>query len=197
MTVRSRGVAFVLALSLGIGSTAYAAYIPAKAWLAQVLLEVAWTRQTRDGVAARPWPWADTTPVARIAQRRLGIDQIVLEGASGRVLAFGPGHITGTARPGELGNVVISAHRDTHFRWLKDVKQNDELELETASGGKRRYAVREASVHHESEVQLLAPGTGDQLRLITCYPFDALNPGTPWRFVVTAAPRPAPRSVLR
>lgn len=197
MTVPLRGVVFVLALLLGIGSTAYAAYIPAKAWLAQILLEVAWARQARDGVATRPWPWADTTPVARIAQRRLGIEQIVLEGASGRVLAFGPGHVTGTARPGEVGNVAISAHRDTHFRWLEHLEQHDELELQTASGGWRLYTVREVSVHHESEVQLLAPGSGDQLRLITCYPFDALNPGTEWRFVVTAAPWPAPRSVPR
>lgn len=187
-----RGVVFVVALSAGIGGTAWAAYIPAKAWLAQVLLEAAWERPTHDGSAARPWPWADTAPVARITQARLGIDQIVLSGASGRVLAFGPGHITGTAAPGDVGNVVISAHRDTHFRWLRELGQGDLLELTMPTGLTRRYAVRATSVHHESEVQLLAPEAGDGLRLITCYPFDALNPGTPWRFVVTADALPAP-----
>ena len=163
-------------------------YIPAKAWLAQLLLETAWERRLDGDADARPWPWADTRPIARLKQERLGIAQIVLAGASGRVLAFGPRHVTGTARPGESGNVVISGHRDTHFRWLAGLQAGDRLSLETDDGRRLRYEVAQTSVHHESDVGLLNPLDGDQLRLLTCYPFDAVAPGTPERFVVTALP---------
>ncbi|MFP6625625.1 MAG: sortase, partial [Deltaproteobacteria bacterium] len=93
-----------------------AVYIHAKAELSQVLLKRAWARTLEYGEPSRPWPWADTWPVARLRVPRLGIDQVVLAGASGASLAFAPGHLSGTASPGETGSTVISGHRDTHFR---------------------------------------------------------------------------------
>ena len=176
----------LFALVLGTGFLLNGAYIPAKAWVAQVLLDVAWDRRLGGAADSRPWPWADTMPLARLRQPRLGIDQIVLEGASGRVLAFGPGHIPGSARPGEAGNVVISGHRDTHFRWLARVQSGDELMLQTDDGRNLRYRVAQTSVHHESDIALLDPLEGDQLRLLTCYPFETIAAGTPQRYVVTA-----------
>jgi len=183
---RAWGALALVLLSTGAGLLLAAGYIPAKAWLAQVLLELAWERRQGGQADARPWPWADTIPLARLRQPRLGVDQIVLQGASGRVLAFGPGHVSGTANPGQAGNVVISAHRDTHFRWLAALRAGDELVLETAEGEMRHYRVAETTVHHESELGLLDPLAGDQLRLVTCYPFAAIRPGTPQRYVVTA-----------
>jgi sortase A len=176
----------LFAFVVGTGFLLNGAYIPAKAWVAQVLLDVAWDRRLGGAADSRPWSWADTMPLARLRQPRLGIDQIVLEGASGRVLAFGPGHITGSARPGEAGNVVISGHRDTHFRWLAQVQSGDELVLQTDDGQNLLYRVEQTSVHHESDTGLLDPLEGDQLRLLTCYPFGAVAAGTPQRYVVTA-----------
>ena len=177
-----------LAFLTGVFCLAYAGYIPAKAWLAQRLLEHAWERRLAGESRVRPWPWADTQPLARLSQPRLGVDQIVLAGASGRVLAFGPGHVTGSTRPGEIGNVVLSGHRDTHFRWLDHLLPGDELILQVVDGRQRRYRIGKIAVHHESEVELLDAYAGDQLRLLTCYPFDALDPGTAERFVITAFP---------
>lgn len=162
--------------------------IPAKAWLAQRLLERAWSRPATAGERPRPWPWADTRPVARLQQPRLGIDQVVLAGASGRVLAFGPGWVPGTVRPGRRGNVVVSGHRDTHFRWLAHLRANDALRVESTDGSRREYIVSTLAVHHATDRGLLDPYAGDQLQLVTCYPFDAVRPGTAWRFVVTALP---------
>jgi len=187
MIGNGRRLLSVAALLLGLGALAHAAYIPAKAWLAQQLLETAWRHRPPNGPAARPWAWADTRPLARLRQDRLGVDQIVLDGASGRVLAFAPGHVAGSARPGESGNVVFSGHRDTHFAWLAGLRLGDDLEMETAAGQRLQYRVERTRVHHESDVGLLEPGSGDQLRLLTCYPFDAVRPGTPWRYVVTAS----------
>ena len=188
MSGRLRRGLFWLTLAAGVVGVAQAAYIPLKGWLAQELLEAAWERRRADGVAARPWPWADTTPVARLRQTRLDVDQIVLAGASGRVLAFGPGHVTGSAYPGRAGNVVLSAHRDTHFRWLRALQPGEGLSLEDVDGGLRHYRVADLAIRHERDVNLLEPDAGDRLTLITCYPFDALDPGTERRYVVTAVP---------
>jgi hypothetical protein len=70
----------------------------------------------------KPWPWADTWPVARLRMQHPSVDLIVLAGAYGRTLAFGPGHVTSSALPGQEGTVMLTGHRDTHFRFLKDVQ---------------------------------------------------------------------------
>ena len=84
------------------------AYIHAKAWLAQVLLERAFAQSIATGQPTKPWSWADTWPVARIEVKRIGASAIVLEGTSGQALAFGPGHIHQTVDAGERGVAVLS-----------------------------------------------------------------------------------------
>ena len=178
----------VAALMLfGLWQSGEGLYIEAKAWLAQQLLQAAW-RDTREGaVRATPWPWADTWPVARLKVDRLGVDQIVLAGASGRTLAFGPGHLFGSALPGGEGNSVISGHRDTHFAFLRELRIGDRLDIVQPDGGRARYAVYRTSVRHQDDVSvLILPDT--QLTLITCYPFAALAPGGDESFVVEAQP---------
>lgn len=179
-----------LVLLLACSLLAHAAYIPAKGWLAQQLLDHAWQQRTAAGGVPRPWPGADMLPLARLQQPRLGIQQVVLDGASARVLAFGPGLVTGSARPGRRGNVVLSGHRDTHFAWLAALRIGDVLLLSEPRGEARRYEVADLSVVHESEQAWLDPLAGDQLRLLTCYPFTGVVPGTPWRFAVTAYATP-------
>lgn len=182
-----RRTLWMLALLGGLLLFAQGLYIPLKAWLAQVLLESAWQRTLQGQSEVRPWQSADTWPVARLRQQRLGVDQIVLSGASGRVLAFGPGHVTGSARPGSAGNLVISGHRDTHFRWLAELQDGDLLHLQLKNGRSLGYVVTGRGIHHRDEGYLLDPGAGEGLRLITCYPFDALTAGAELRYVVEAS----------
>ncbi len=185
MSSRRRWAALALA-SVGVLSCGRGLWIPLKAELAQVLLERAWAR-TRDGAAAaRPWSWADTWPVARLAAPRQGAEMIVLAGASGAVLAFGPGHLAGSGLPGEAGNAVIAGHRDTHFEFLRRLEPGDEIRLETPGGGRHRYRVENARVVDEHDASVLRPAAGSVLTLVTCYPFDAVVPGGPLRFVVRA-----------
>ena len=161
----------------GIWQTGEGAYVYAKAILAQYLLHAAWERTLKGEIRARPWAWSDTWPVARLRVDRLGIDQIVLAGASGRSLAFGAGHVTGTAAPGQSGNSVISGHRDTHFRFLKNLEAGDRIQVILPNGLTRHYAVQYLGVHHQDDTGLLRPGEDRQLTLITCYPFYAVIPG--------------------
>jgi sortase A len=99
----------VLAVVLPAASAAFLAaalYIPAKAALAQILLERAWTRAEGGEADAKPWPWADIAPVAKIEFPRLNRRAIVLEGASGAALAFGPGHMPNSAAIGAAGTAM-------------------------------------------------------------------------------------------
>ena len=167
-----------------------AGWLQAKAWPAQGLLHAAWTETLATGQAHKPWPWADTTPVARLLAPRLSIDQIVLAGDAGRTLAFGPGWAEASATPGKHGVVVLSGHRDTHFRFLRDLQPGDELQVD-AGRAARRYRV--VSLHvADTQREAIALNDGDDaLLLVTCWPFEALAPGGPLRYVVRAEPLPA------
>lgn len=162
-----------------------AGYVHAKASLAQHLLRHALDRTLVSGEPARPWPWADTWPVARLSVPRLEQDQVVLVGASGRTLAFGPALSTGGAMPGREGLAVVSGHRDTHFAFLRDLVLGDRVWLETAEG---RYAYRidRFDVVDARTAELPTAVDGTKLALVTCYPFDAVVPGGPLRYVASA-----------
>lgn len=174
-------------LCLGLWQLGQGSYIQAKAWLAQVLIKQAWTRTLEGEHQAKPWPWTDTWPVARISVPGRGVTRYVLAGANGRSFAFGPGHVFGTPLPGEAGNSVIGAHRDTHFAFLRELRPGEEIVVQNSASGIRRYRVERSEIVDKNETRVLAqPHGATLLTLITCYPFDALRAGGPLRYVVTA-----------
>jgi sortase A len=183
-----RSVAIACAV-LGVALLAKASWIHAKALLAQVLIAQAWERALDGAADARPWPWADTRPVARLTfpgatPRRL----TVLAGASGRNLAFGPVHDSATVIPGDRGNAVISGHRDTHFRVLHDIEPGDRLLLERADGASMEFVVTDRTVVDARTTRVALESDEPRLTLVTCYPFDAIDPRGPLRLVITADP---------
>jgi sortase A len=115
---------------------------------------------------------------------RLGISVAVLQGTSSRMLRRGVGHIEGTPLPGEAGNSGIAGHRDTFFRELKDVRKDDEIQLQTATG-LFRYRVDWVKVVAPDDTSVLTPSSEAALTLVTCYPFYFVGPA-PSRFVVRA-----------
>ena len=158
-------------------------WIPAKAELAQWLLERSWDEVLAGANDARPWPWADTQAVAVLEAPRHGVRQLVLAGDSGRNLAFGPA-LHGDFRSRD---VVISGHRDTHFVFLGDLRLGDHLRLETPAGIREYEVAFTEIINIERHALVLEPGI-ERLSLVTCYPFEALTPGGPLRYVVTALP---------
>lgn len=160
-------------------------YIHAKAVFAQILLESAWTESLNGQKEVKPWPWADTWPVARLSAPAYGISRIVLAGASGSSLAFGPGHLFGSSEPGEYGNIIISGHRDTHFSFLKNIKQGDHLELQSDKKVSA-YEVTDMQVVDKTKIEGIPVDSENKLILITCYPFDTIQTDGPLRFMVTA-----------
>jgi len=180
-----KGLLIVLPLC-GMWQIGSASYIHAKAILAQVLLETAWDKTVHGQQEVKPWPWADTWPISRLHVPSLGIDRIVLAGASGSSLAFGPGHLFGSSLPGQQGNTVIAGHRDTHFRFLKDIQRGEFIQLQSLTGKTIQYEVSETIIVDEKEAEYLANTSENILTLITCYPFDAIRPGGALRYLVIA-----------
>ena len=180
-----RCVALALLL-IGATQFGHGAWIQGKAWLAQLLIAQAWARTLAGEREVRPWPWADTWPVARLSAPSLGIERYVLAGADGSALAFGPGHLAGTPLPGASGNSVIGGHRDTHLAFLRLLQAGDQLRVERADGSQVAYRVEHASVLHKGDVWVAKQEGPDRLTLVTCFPFDALRAGGAQRYVVFA-----------
>lgn len=165
-----------------------AGWILAKAQLAQWLIASAWAETlVQPQAQIKPWPWADTWPVARLQFPAHQVDLYVLAGAQGNSLAFGPGQHLDTAQPG-AGMSVIGGHRDTHFRFLKGVVPGDSLQVQTISGEWFHYRVARIEVVDIHRQPLFIEPDSDALVLVTCYPFDAIRPNGPQRLLVWAEP---------
>jgi sortase A len=150
-------------------------------------------------------------PEAILRVRRLGIEVPVLEGTSDATLNRGVGHISGTALPGQPGNLAITGHRDGFFRPLKDVVPGDIIEVQRAGLGRPaqessqaggtnppapqidRYVVRNTKIVLPSDTSVLGQTAGSTLTLVTCYPFYFVG-AAPERYIVQASLLPAPQA---
>ncbi len=169
-----------------------AGFIQAKAVVAQMLIARAWQAGTEP---QKPWPWADIVPVAKLTVPSTAEEFYVMSGAHGQSLAFGPGHVSESRRPGDNGISVIGGHRDTHFRHLGKLKRHDELVIEQPAGSPISYRVEETLVVDSRWQPIDSLGLDEgvsTLVLVTCYPFTGELSGGPERFLVIATAHMAP-----
>lgn len=180
-------LAALAAILLGLGAwqLGNGIWIYAKAQLAQYLLQRAWQRTLHGEAHVKPWPWADTWPIARLQMPQYGVDLILLAGASGRTLAFGPGHVSSSAIPGNRDTTILSGHRDTHFRFLAHVSPGDQVIIEMPAKERYRYRVIRTDIV-DARTATVATGSDGALVMVTCYPFDSIISGGPFRYIVTA-----------
>ena len=122
--------------------------------------------------------------LTRVSAPRIGLDAIVVEGTTRRDLLVGPGHLTGSALPGENGNVVITGHRDTFFRHIYELTKGDEVTVER-NGETFHYVVTGKKIVEPEDVSVIRPTSEARLTLITCYPTYYIGPA-PERLVVFA-----------
>jgi sortase A len=183
---RTLGVATAVLVAIGVWQLGHGVWIHAKARLAQHLLHRAWARTLAGERDVKPWPWADTWPVARLTMPVHGVDVIVLAGASGRTLAFGPGHAAGTAMPGAVGTAIVTGHRDTHFAFLARVRAGEIVFVQVPGRAPASFRVSATAVVDARTAAVLNDDGVSALVLLTCYPFDAVTAGGPLRYVVTA-----------
>ncbi|TXS96763.1 class GN sortase [Parahaliea maris] len=186
---RCRRWLLVALCALALKELGAAGVIYAKAALAPHLMARAWQATLAEGGIHKPWPWADTWPVARLQVPALGIDQFVLAGATGNALAFGPGLDAAGVLPGQDGTAVIAGHRDTHFRFLQQLLPAMAVRLQLPDGRRLEYRVTESKVV-DTRLPVFRPAQqgAPNLELVTCYPFDAIRAGGPLRYIVRAEP---------
>jgi sortase A len=116
---------------------------------------------------------------------KIGLEVPVLEGTDDLSLNRALGHISGTARPGDSGNVGIAGHRDGFFRGLKDVVTGDNIEIMTQTETST-YTIDQIVIVDPSDVAVLASRSHPSVTLVTCYPFYWVG-SAPQRYVVQAS----------
>jgi sortase A len=139
-----------------------------------------------------PLPVSTTVPLAtkhrgvigRLEIPRLGLSEIIVEGANGAALRRGIGHISSTPLPGQIGNAAITGHRDTFFRPLRNIERDDLIRI-TTPRGKYAYHVVSMSIVEPDNAAVLGSDGNEAITLITCYPFYFVGPA-PKRMVVRA-----------
>ena len=178
------GLAGLITLT-GLVLVAHGLWVPVKAQLAQLLLGQAWETSLKTGRPQKAWSWADSWPVAKLSIPAIQLDSIILQEAGGEGLAFGPVLLSQSAQPGSPGASVISAHRDTHFKSLKNIKIGDHLSLALMDGRVLRYQVTQSRIAPWDQSGLSAEGFEPELVLTSCWPFDAITP-TDQRFILHA-----------
>lgn len=147
-------------------------------------LEQEWADQNSApaGPALNPASSAVDDRLVRITIPKINVDAIVVEGTSSKALLRGPGHIRSSAYPGEQGNVVISAHRDTFFRHIVELKNGDQIQLQRG-GITYTYEVTGKKITDPNDVSVIQQTQEPRLTLITCYPTYYIGPA-PERLVV-------------
>lgn len=184
-------VIIVILFCTSLWQLATAGWVQGKAIIAQQLLNHSWQKtliKTPDKKAQnKPWPWADTWPVAKLIVPQHHIEQVILAGDSGSSLAFAPGHSFASAKPNTPGTTVISGHRDTHFRFLKDMKIDEKFFIQT-SDKTMSYLVYDLQIVNSKTYTILQDSDEQRLVLVTCYPFDAISMGGSLRYLVYARP---------
>ena len=156
-------------------------WIKGKAAIAQVMLDRGFLSASVED--QKPWSWADISPIAKVSAPRLQQSNIVLNNTSGEALAFGPGHLANTPLPGERGTAVFSAHRDTHFRWIGELRKGDEILVKRKDGKTIAYEVRRAWIAKAGSSGINADSDQHLIALTTCWPLNGTQ-RSDWRYIV-------------
>lgn len=176
-----------LAFVIGLLLLGKGLYMDVKAELAQILIAHSWQSREANAAAAKPWWWADTKAIATLEVPRLNKRLFVMQDDSGESLAFGPGHLNASEAIAQAGHVMIAGHRDSHFRFLKELQTGDLIQTTNANDEHLQYRVIQSYIL-DTRTESLMKFDHNQLTLITCYPFDSVISGGPLRYIVNSEP---------
>jgi LPXTG-site transpeptidase (sortase) family protein len=175
----------IISLALVVIGVVLMGYVAGEYWgmyRSQKNLEAEWQRQAATVSIPGKAPVSPDQMLTRLQIPKIQVDAIVVEGASRRELSEGPGHMKQTAQPGETGNAVITAHRDTFFRHIYELNKGDQIQVRR-SGRTFTYEVTGKRIVMPEDISVIKPTDNPQLTLITCYPTYYIGPA-PKRLVV-------------
>jgi LPXTG-site transpeptidase (sortase) family protein len=188
------GVLAAVLITVGAGTLAYPALAYSTSSLRQARL-AAEARTIRGVISAQPpvsvknvvaFRPADGQPLGMIRIPRIGLEAVFFEGVEEATFLSGPGHLPWTALPGSAGTSVLAAHRDMHFRDIKDLQLGDRVVLKLPDRS-IRYRVSGRAIAKPTDAWVTKPGSDPVLRLVTCWPPTFIGPA-PERLVVSAVP---------
>lgn len=155
-------------------------------------LQQQWANENKPAVSTAPAnAAAPPDNLIRITIPKISVDAIVVEGTNAKALMRGPGHISSSAYPGEHGNVVISAHRDTFFRHIYELTKGDQIQLERG-GTVYTYEVTGKKITDPNDLSVIQQTPDARLTLITCYPTYYIGPAPERLVVFSKLVKPAP-----
>ncbi len=178
----------VLLMALGLGLLLYVGFQYGQMYFEQRRLAREWERQqTPAAEITENTPDGMNSAVAndgltRLSIPKISLDAVIVEGTSRKALLLGPGHLKESAEPGQPGNAVITAHRDTFFRHIYELNKGDVVTVQR-SGKKYTYQVTGKKIVDPNDVSVLRPSDEHRLTLITCYPTYYIGPA-PERLVI-------------
>tara|TARA_R110002167_G_scaffold1108_5_gene4785 strand:+ start:19521 stop:20165 length:645 start_codon:yes stop_codon:yes gene_type:complete len=194
---RSTALMAIGLLIIGALLSIQASWLPAKAWLSQQLIQRSWQQSmlaqentanvNNKQIAIKPWPWADTFPIAELVFQRLDKSLVVLNGGDPTTLAFSAGAIAPFNQANSTKPFVVAGHRDSHFSFLKEVAMKDIISLTDTQGRDQLYQVERIDIVDATSGQLPLRADESNLVLITCYPFEGLGNDASERYVITAS----------
>lgn len=181
----------------------HASWLPTKAWLSQQLIHYSWQQSmvqlhkstVSQGktiadiytpIAVKPWPWADTFPIAELLFERLDKSIVILNGGDPTTLAFSAGAVAPFNQINSTEPFVVAGHRDSHFAFLEDILMKDVISMTDQNGQSQLYQVEAIDIVDASSGQLPILANDSSLILITCYPFTSINNDANERYVITA-----------
>ena len=180
-------LSLIFLLVIGGGYFAYEGLkIELKAKVAQVLLQHAWYKTLQTGKYHQPWPSFDGKPILLLEIPNHNIRQIVLKGTTGQSLAFGPSFHEESFLPHEQKVTIISSHRDSHGVYIKKLQLGEEIKLQDQYKKWHTYIIDDFFIINVQEEKITMENNDQHLLLVTCYPFNAIRSGTPYRYVVSA-----------
>jgi len=164
----------------------HGSWLPIKGWLSQQLISYSWHQSVNLNQRIKPWPWADTYPIAELLFQRLNKRIVVLNGGDPTTLAFSAGAIAPFNQALSTQPFVVAGHRDSHFSFLDEVFMNDIISLADKHGQSQLYQVEAIDIVDASTGELPVLADNSQLVLITCYPFTNTGSNSNERYVITA-----------
>lgn len=180
-----RRITSTVLLAVGIGLLLVA--VGGYGWMSleQRRLSAKWQAQNASTSPAGPRSIRATDDsITLLLIPKINVQAAILEGTSRRSLLLAPGHLQNTAWPGDPGNAVIAAHRDTFFQRLHELGIGDDIYVRR-SGRKYRYVVSDKSIVSPNDMLVTEPTKDTRLTLITCYPTYYIGPASQ-RLVVVA-----------
>lgn len=153
----------------------HASWLPVKGWLSHKLISYSWLQSIDLQQKVKPWPWADTYPIAELSFERLNKSVVVLNGGDPTTLAFSAGAVAPFNQARSAQPFVVAGHKDSHFSFLEEVLMNDIISLVDKYGHSQLYQVEAIDIVDASSDELPVLADDSSLVLITCYPFTGFS----------------------